>query len=144
ATAKHYAGHSGPESERHRFDALADERDLQETYLPAFRATVVEGKVAAIMCAYNRMNGEPCCANRKLYDILRNQWGFTGHVVSDCGAVDDIYRIFVPVGKFSGNHCLAGVVIWPLVLPHSCSEPFSPFQAGAGIEFSQFSIMEGC
>jgi len=92
ATSKHYAVHSGPEPERHSFDAIASERDLQETYLPAFRATVVEGKVAAIMCAYNRTNGEPCCANQKLYDILRKTWGFSGHVVSDCGAVDDIYR----------------------------------------------------
>lgn len=92
ATSKHYAVHSGPEPERHSFDAITDERDLQETYLPAFHATVVEGKVGAIMCAYNRTNGEPCCSNTKLYDILRKQWGFDGHVVSDCGAVDDIYK----------------------------------------------------
>lgn len=92
STPKHYAVHSGPEPERHGFDAVVGERDLQETYLPAFRATVVEGKAAAIMCAYNRTNGEPCCANRKLNDILRKEWGFNGHVVSDCGAIDDIYK----------------------------------------------------
>jgi beta-glucosidase len=92
STPKHYAVHSGPEPERHRFDAIASERDLQETYLPAFRATVVEGKAAAVMCAYNRLNGEPCCSNKKLTDILRREWGFTGHVVSDCGAIDDIYK----------------------------------------------------
>ncbi|CDM65133.1 glycoside hydrolase family 3 C-terminal domain-containing protein [Pyrinomonas methylaliphatogenes] len=93
ATAKHYAVHSGPEPERHSFNAMASERDLRETYLPAFRASVVEGKVAGVMCAYNRTNGEPCCANRRLLtDILRGEWGFTGHVVSDCGAIEDIYR----------------------------------------------------
>lgn len=92
STPKHYAVHSGPEPERHKFDAAATERDLQETYLPAFRATVVEGKAAAVMCAYNRLNGEPCCANKKLTDILRREWEFNGHVVSDCGAIDDIYK----------------------------------------------------
>jgi beta-glucosidase len=92
ATPKHYAVHSGPEPERHGFNASASERDLRETYLPAFRATVVEGKAAAVMCAYNRLNGEPCCANHRLTEILRKEWGFTGHVVSDCGAIDDIYK----------------------------------------------------
>jgi beta-glucosidase len=92
STPKHYAVHSGPEPERHHFDAISSERDLWETYLPAFRATIVEGKAAGIMCAYNRTNGEPCCANKRLMvDILRGQWGFNGHVVSDCGAIDDIY-----------------------------------------------------
>jgi beta-glucosidase len=92
ATAKHYAVHSGPEPERHGFDAVVNARDLEETYLPAFRMAVEEGKVEGIMCAYNRTNGEPCCANDKLYSILRSSWGFKGHVVSDCGAVDDIYK----------------------------------------------------
>jgi beta-glucosidase len=92
ATPKHYAVHSGPEPERHGFDARAIERDLRETYLPAFRATIVEGHAASVMCAYNRTNGEPCCANKKLADILRNEWGFDGYVVSDCGAIDDIYK----------------------------------------------------
>jgi beta-glucosidase len=92
ATAKHYAVHSGPEPERHSFDASASERDLQETYLPAFHALVSEGKVAAVMCAYNRLDGEPCCASKKLTDILRNQWNFQGHVVSDCAAIEDIYK----------------------------------------------------
>jgi beta-glucosidase len=91
ATPKHYAVHSGPEPERHHFDAKASERDLQETYLPAFRATVVEGKAYSVMCAYNRTNSEPCCAHKRLYDILRGEWGFDGYVVSDCGAIDDIY-----------------------------------------------------
>jgi beta-glucosidase len=93
ATPKHYAVHSGPEPERHRFDAAASERDLRETYLPAFRATITEVRATSIMCAYNRINGEPGCANKHLLvDILRGDWGFNGYVVSDCGAIDDIYR----------------------------------------------------
>jgi len=93
ATPKHYAVHSGPEPERHSFDAKAYERDLRETYLPAFRATITEAKAYSIMCAYNRTNGEPCCANKNLMvDILRGEWGFDGYVVSDCGAVYDIWH----------------------------------------------------
>jgi beta-glucosidase len=93
STPKHYAVHSGPEPERHRFDAAATERDLRETYLPAFRATVMEARAASVMCAYNRTNGEPCCANTHLLgDMLRGEWGFKGYVVSDCGAIDDIYK----------------------------------------------------
>jgi beta-glucosidase len=93
ATPKHYAVHSGPEPERHRFDAVASERDMRETYLPAFRATVMEAKAASVMCAYNRVNSEPACASTHLLDdILRGEWGFSGYVVSDCGAIDDIFR----------------------------------------------------
>jgi beta-glucosidase len=93
ATPKHYAVHSGPEPLRHRFDAKAYERDLRETYTPAFRATVTEGRAASVMCAYNRINGEPACANTHLLgDLLRGEWGFDGYVVSDCGAIEDIYR----------------------------------------------------
>jgi beta-glucosidase len=93
ATPKHYAVHSGPEPERHSFDAVASERDLRETYLPAFRATILEGKAYSVMCAYNRTNGEPCCANKKLMiDILRGEWGLDGYVVSDCGAIYDIWK----------------------------------------------------
>lgn len=93
ATPKHYAVHSGPEPERHAFDARAFERDVRETYLPAFRATVTEAKAASVMCAYNRTNGEPCCASRGLLtDILRGEWKFDGFVVSDCGAITDIWK----------------------------------------------------
>ncbi|HEY2961107.1 MAG TPA: glycoside hydrolase family 3 C-terminal domain-containing protein [Pyrinomonadaceae bacterium] len=93
STPKHYAVHSGPEPERHRFDAAASERDLRETYVPAFRAIVMEARAASVMCAYNRTNGEPCCANTHLLgDLLRGEWGFDGYVVSDCGAIDDIYK----------------------------------------------------
>jgi beta-glucosidase len=92
ATAKHFAVHSGPEPERHQFDARPSERDLHETYLPAFRALVQEGRVASVMGAYNRVNGESATASQRLLgDILRREWGFDGYVVSDCGAIDDIY-----------------------------------------------------
>jgi beta-glucosidase len=92
ATAKHYAVHSGPESERHTFDAVVEDRDLVETYLPQFEAAIREGGAASVMCAYNRVDGAPACAStRLLSDILRKQWGFQGYVVSDCGAIGDIY-----------------------------------------------------
>jgi beta-glucosidase len=93
STPKHYAVHSGPESQRHTFDAQVSEREMKETYLAAFRATVVEAKAGSIMCAYNSVNGEPVCANPKmLQEILRSEWGFNGYVVSDCDAVADIYK----------------------------------------------------
>ena len=93
ATPKHYAVHSGPEPERHSFDAIASERDMRETYLPAFEACVREGGAQSIMGAYNRTNGEPCCASPTLLQkTLRDQWGFEGYVVSDCGAINDIYQ----------------------------------------------------
>ena len=93
ATPKHFAVHSGPEAERHRFDARVDERDLRETYLPAFEACVKEGQAVSIMGAYNRTNGEPCCASPTLLGkILRQEWGFDGYVVSDCWAIGDIYK----------------------------------------------------
>jgi len=92
ATAKHYAVHSGPESLRHTFDAAIEDRYLLETYLPQFEAAVREGGVWSVMCAYNRVDGLPACASpRLLGDILRKQWGFGGYVVSDCGAIGDIY-----------------------------------------------------
>jgi beta-glucosidase len=92
ATPKHFAVHSGPELERHRIDVQVGERDLRETYLPAFEACIREAGAASIMGAYNRVNGEPCCASRRLLcDILRGEWGFDGYVVSDCGAIRDIH-----------------------------------------------------
>jgi beta-glucosidase len=102
ATAKHYAVHSGPESSRHTFDAVVDETDLRESYLPHFEAAIKEGGAYSVMCAYNSVDGQPACANpRLLTDILRKQWGFQGYVVSDCGAIEDIYRRhkFVPTAE---------------------------------------------
>jgi len=92
ACAKHYAVHSGPEPDRHRFNARVSERDLFETYLPQFERVVREGKVAGVMGAYNAVNGVPCCASDFLLnDLLRKQWGFEGYVVSDCDAIHDIW-----------------------------------------------------
>jgi beta-glucosidase len=93
ACAKHYAIHSGPESERHVFDVNVSNHDLWATYLPAFRQLVVNAKVAGVMCAYNAYAGQPCCGSDKLMvDILRNKWDFKGYVTSDCGAIDDFYQ----------------------------------------------------
>jgi beta-glucosidase len=92
ATPKHYAVHSGPEPDRHTFNAIADERDLRETYLPHFEACVKEAGAHSIMGAYNRTNGEACCASPTLLEkILRQEWGFDGYVVSDCAAIYDIF-----------------------------------------------------
>lgn len=92
ACAKHFAVHSGPEDLRHEFDARVSKQDMYETYLPAFKACVQEAKVEAVMGAYNRTNGEPCCGSKTLLtDILRNEWGFKGHVVSDCWAIKDFH-----------------------------------------------------
>lgn len=92
ACAKHFAVHSGPEAIRHEFDATASAKDMEETYLPAFEALVKEGDVEAVMGAYNRTNGEPCCGSKTLLkDILRDKWGFKGHVVSDCWAIADFH-----------------------------------------------------
>lgn len=97
ATPKHYAVHSGPEATRHQDDVRPSPKDLEETYLPTFRTTLVEANAQSVMCAYNAVDGVPACANTVLLrDILRDKWGFEGAVVSDCGAVYDVYH--------SGNH----------------------------------------
>jgi beta-glucosidase len=93
ATPKHYAVHSGPEGLRHSFNALASPKDLRETYLPAFRACIVDARAYSIMSAYNRTNGEPCSSSKALLvDILRDEWKFDGYVVSDCWAIRDIHE----------------------------------------------------
>lgn len=92
STVKHYAVHSGPEPERHAFDAVVSERDLRESYLPHFEAGIREGGAYSLMCAYNAVYGKPACASDLLLkDILRGEWKFPGYVVSDCGAINDIY-----------------------------------------------------
>ena len=92
ATVKHFAVHSGPEPERHVFDAVVNERDFRDTYLPQFEMGVKEGKAYSAMCAYNRLNGEACCGSSHLLnDILRKEWGFKGFIVSDCEAITDIH-----------------------------------------------------
>lgn len=93
ACAKHYAIHSGPEPLRHQFNVEVTDYDLWDTYLPAFKALVTKAKVAGVMCAYNAYKTQPCCGNDILMNsILRNDWGFTGYVTSDCGAIDDFYQ----------------------------------------------------
>jgi len=94
ACAKHFAVHSGPEWNRHYFNAdNIEPRDLWETYLPAFKAAVQKGNVKEVMCAYNRFEGQPCCGNNRLLtQILRDDWGYKGIVVSDCGAINDFYK----------------------------------------------------
>jgi len=93
ATVKHFAVHSGPEPERHTFNAVTDEHDLNEEYLPQFETGIKEGKAYSLMCAYNRYNGSACCGSDKLLgNVLRNNWGFSGFVVSDCDGIVDIYK----------------------------------------------------
>ena len=93
ACSKHFAVHSGPEALRHQFNAVASPKDMNETYLPAFKATVQEGEVESVMGAYNRVNGEPACGSKTLLkDTLRGKWGFQGHVVSDCWAIRDFHE----------------------------------------------------
>jgi beta-glucosidase len=92
ATLKHYVVHSGPEPERHSFDAITDERDFRETYLPQFEMGIREGGAYSVMCAYNRYKGVTCCGSDDLLNgILRTEFGFEGYIVSDCGAIDDIF-----------------------------------------------------
>ena len=92
ACAKHFVVHSGPEALRHQFNATCNDKDLNETYLPAFEACVEEAKVESVMGAYNRTNGEPCCGHSYLKDIIRDKWGFEGHIVSDCWAIRDFHE----------------------------------------------------
>ena len=92
ACAKHYAVHSGPEPKRHSFNISVSNYDLWDTYLPAFKELVVGGQVAGVMCAYNALDGQPCCGNQKLMiDILRKDWNFRGYVTSDCGGIEDFF-----------------------------------------------------
>lgn len=117
ACAKHYAVHSGPEWNRHEFNAVASLRDLWETYLPAFKALVTEAGVQEVMGAYNRYDGQPCCSSDLLLiDILRDKWNYQGLVVSDCGAISDFYRegaheVFPDAASASAAAVLAGTDI---------------------------------
>jgi beta-glucosidase len=92
ANAKHYVVHSGPEADRHKEDVHPSAHDLEDTYLPAFRTLVKRAKVESVMCAYNAVDGVPACANAPLMDRLRKDWGFKGHMVSDCGAIADVFQ----------------------------------------------------
>ena len=122
STPKHFAVHSGPEPSRHKIDVHVSKHDMEDTYLPAFRAAVVEGKAGSVMCAYNRINGEPACANNFLLrDQLRGAWKFKGYVVSDCDAVADI---------FNGHHYTksmaeAGAVSLKMGMDNECADFFT-------------------
>ncbi len=92
ACLKHFAVHSGPEGIRHEFNSVVSERDLRTTYLPAFEYIIKNSDVQQVMCGYNRLNGEPCCTNRRLFDILRHEWQYDGILVTDCWALNDAYE----------------------------------------------------
>lgn len=92
ATAKHFVVHSGPESDRHRFNVDPAQRDLMETYLPHFKKTIQQANVYSVMCAYNRLYEQPCCGSKYVEDLLRNDWGFDGYIVSDCWAIRDFFN----------------------------------------------------
>lgn len=112
ATPKHFAVHSGPEASRHRFDVEPSAMDLEDTYLPAFRATVTEGHAESVMCAYNAVNGLPACANTMLLeDTLRKAWGFAGYITSDCGAVDDFFHATAHHTSPDAEHASATAVL---------------------------------
>src|ERR1035437_2153460 len=125
STPKHFAVHSGPESTRHAADVSVSKHDELDTYLPAFRATLTEGKAGSVMCAYNRINGQPACASEFLLeDQLRGKWGFQGYVVSDCGAVRDIFTghhfepslpqaVAISLQRGMDNECLGGKDVTP-------------------------------
>ena len=109
ACIKHFAVHSGPEGIRHEFDSHVSERDLRTTYLPAFEYIIKHSDVAQVMCGYNRLNGEPCCTNRRLFDILRNEWQYNGILVTDCWALNDAYEtdIVIPRHRTHATAALA-------------------------------------
>ena len=108
ACAKHFAVHSGPEAIRHSFNAVATKKDMYETYLPAFKAAVQEANVETVMGAYNRTNGEPCCGSKTLLvDILKKEWGFDGHIVSDCWAIRDFHTNHMVTSSAAESAALA-------------------------------------
>src|SRR5579864_829690 len=126
ATPKHFAVHSGPEPDRHGFDAVVSDEDLRETYLPHFEAAIKEGGAYSIMCAYNSVDGTPACASPMLLDdFLRKQWGFQGYVVSDCGAISDIYRGH----KFAANATEAAAKAILAGTDLSCGDEYSHLKA---------------
>jgi beta-glucosidase len=124
ATPKHYAVHSGPEPDRHKFNVDVSAHDLEDTYLPAFRATVTEGHADSVMCAYNAIDGVPACANKMLLERhLREDWHFPGFVTSDCGAVSDF---FTPIGHhFSPDEAHASAVAVEAGTDTSCGDEYA-------------------
>jgi beta-glucosidase len=122
STPKHYAVHSGPEPTRHSIDVQVSKHDMEDTYLPAFRATVTEGKAESVMCAYNRVNGQPACANTfLLQDTLRGAWKFDGYVVSDCDAVVDIFEGH----HYTKSQAEAAAVVLKTGMDNECADFFT-------------------
>jgi len=122
STPKHFAVHSGPETSRHTINVEVSKHDLEDTYLPAFRAAIVEGKAGSVMCAYNRVNGEPACANTFLLkDQLRGAWKFEGYVVSDCDAIVDVFDGH----KFTNSMAEAGAVSLKTGMDNECADFFT-------------------
>jgi beta-glucosidase len=122
STPKHYAVHSGPEPARHSMDVQVSKHDMEDTYLPAFRAAVTEGKAESIMCAYNRVNGQPACANNfLLQNQLRGAWKFNGYVVSDCDAVDDMYEGH----HFTNSQAAAAALALKTGMDNECADFFT-------------------
>lgn len=122
STPKHFAAHSGPEPSRHMIDVKVSKHDEEDTYLPAFRAAITEGKAESIMCAYNRINGEPACANTFLLkDQLRGAWKFNGYVVSDCDAIADIFNGH----HFTKSMAEAGAVSLKMGMDNECADFFT-------------------
>jgi beta-glucosidase len=122
STPKHFAVHSGPEPSRHTIDIQVSKHDMEDTYLPAFRAAVTEGKAESVMCAYNRVNGQPACANTFLLkDQLRGAWKFDGYVVSDCDAVVDIFKGH----QFTKSQAEAAAVSMKTGMDNECADFFT-------------------
>jgi beta-glucosidase len=122
STPKHFAVHSGPETSRHTIDVQVSKHDMEDTYLPAFRAAVTEGKAESVMCAYNRVNGQPACANTfLLQDQLRGAWKFNGYVVSDCDAIVDIFQGH----KFVTSQAAAAAAAIKTGMDNECADFFT-------------------
>jgi beta-glucosidase len=122
STPKHFAVHSGPEPSRHTINVEVSKHDMEDTYLPAFRATVTEGKAGSVMCAYNRINGQPACANTFLLkDQLRGAWKFNGYVVSDCDAIVDVFNGH----KFTKSMAEAAAVSMKTGMDNECADFFT-------------------
>ncbi len=122
STPKHFAVHSGPEPSRHTIDIQVSKHDMEDTYLPAFRAAVTEGKAGSVMCAYNRVNGQPACANTFLLkDQLRGAWKFNGYVVSDCDAIVDIFKGH----RFTKSQAEAAAVSMKTGVDNECADFFT-------------------
>ena len=136
ACLKHFAVHSGPEGIRHEFDSHVSERDLRTTYLPAFEYIIKHSDVAQVMCGYNRLNGEPCCTNRRLFDILRNEWQYDGILVTDCWALNDAYETDTVIPRHR-THATAAA---------ACADAFGrevDLECGSGLPALREAVQQG-